>query len=175
TSNTRSTLYQAWFGTMPDVSHLRVWGCRAFVHIQRNKQAKLDSHMLPAVFIGYPDGYKGWKFWDPVSKRTIISERAEFDEFSFPLSKKPLTSPPTEPGSSHSLLLPLEAVGDIPPAAPIVPAAVPAPAELPSTPAAPISLQPLSAPSPLPIAPPAVPLAVEVVERWDFKCMISTP
>src|ERR1700742_2442809 len=49
--------------------------------------------------------------------------------------------------------------GGIPPAAPIVPAAVPAPAELPSTPAAPISLQPLSAPSPPPIAPPAVPLA----------------
>src|SRR6201999_662201 len=54
---------------------------------------------------------------------------------------------------------PLEARGDIPPAAPIVPAAVPAPAELPATPAAPISLQLLSAPSPPPIAPPAMPLA----------------
>src|SRR6201999_3172273 len=54
---------------------------------------------------------------------------------------------------------PLEARGDIPPAAPIVPAAVPAPAELPATPAAPVSLQPSSAPSPPPIAPPAVPLA----------------
>src|ERR1700742_321134 len=115
--------------------------------------------MLPAVFIGYPDGYKGWKFWDPVSKRTIISERAEFDELSFPLSKQPLTLPPTEPSSSHSLPLPLETGGDIPPAAPIVPVAVPAPAELPATPAAPISLQPLSAPSPPPIALPAVPLA----------------
>src|ERR1700742_2781979 len=131
--------------------------------------------MLPAVFIGYPDGYKGWKFWDPVSKRTIISERAEFNEFCFPLSKQPPIAPPAEPVSSHSRPLPLEAGGDVSPAAPIVPVAVPAPAELPATPAAPISLQPLSAPSPPPIAPPAVPLAVEVVERWDFKCMISTP
>src|SRR6201994_2853397 len=115
--------------------------------------------MLPAVFIGYPDGYKGWKFWDPVSKRTFISERAEFDEFSFPLSKQPLTAPPTEPSSSYSLPLPLEAGGDIPPAAPIVPVAVPAPAELPSTPAAPVSLQLPYALSPPPIAPPVMPLA----------------
>src|ERR1700761_9498429 len=115
--------------------------------------------MLPAIFIGYPDGYKGWKFWDPASKRTIISERAEFDEFSFPLSKQPLTAPPTEPSSSCSLPLPLEAGGDVSPAAPIVPVAVPAPAELPATPAAPVSSQMLPAPSPPPIAPPAMPLA----------------
>src|ERR1700761_2373344 len=159
TSNTCSTPYQAWFGTVPDISHLRVWGCRAFVHIQRDKRAKLDPHMLPAVFIGYPDGYKGWKFWDPVSKRTIISERAEFDEFSFPLSKQPLTAPSTEPSSSYSLPLPLEAGGDVSPAAPVVPVAVPAPAELPATPAPSVSLQMPSIPSPLPIAPPAVPLA----------------
>src|ERR1700761_6678964 len=145
--------------SVPDVSHLHVWGCRAFVHIQHDKRAKLDSHMLPAVFIGYPDGYKGWKFWDPVSKRTIISERAEFDEFSFPLSKQPTIAPSTESVSSHSLPLPLEAGGDIPPAAPIVPVAVPAPAEPPSTPTAPTSLQLLSAPSPPPIVPPSVPLA----------------
>src|ERR1700742_1901617 len=128
TSNTWSTPYQAWFGTVPDISHLRVWGCRALVHIQCNKRAKLDPHMLPAVFIGYPDGYKGWKFWYPVSKCTIISERAEFNEFSFPLSKQPTIAPPTEPVSSHSLPLPLEAGGDVSPAAPIVPVAVPAPA-----------------------------------------------
>src|SRR6202012_6309436 len=101
-----------------------------------------------AVFIGYPDGYKGWKFWDPVSKCTIISERAEFDEFSFPLSKQPIIMPPAEPSSSRSLPLPLEAGGDIPPAAPIVPVAVPAPAELPLMPAAPVSSQTLSVPSP---------------------------
>src|ERR1700742_1726517 len=44
--------------------------------------------------------------------------------------------------------------GDIPPAAPIVPVAVPAPAELPAMPAAPVSSQTLSVPSPPPIAPP---------------------
>jgi len=29
------TPYQLWNGTKPDVSHLRVWGCTAYVHIQK--------------------------------------------------------------------------------------------------------------------------------------------
>ena len=39
--------------------------------------------MEKCVFIGYPPGYKGWKFYNPVTKRIIISERAEFDERYF--------------------------------------------------------------------------------------------
>ena len=71
---------EVWHGRKPDVSHLRVWGCLAYVHIQKDKREKLGSHMEKCVFIGYPDGYKGWKFYNPVTKKVIISERAEFDE-----------------------------------------------------------------------------------------------
>jgi len=56
--------------------------------------------MEKCVFLGYPEGYKGWKFYNPTSKRTLISERADFDEMYFPMSKRlPLPSqpPPTAP------------------------------------------------------------------------------
>ena len=36
-----ATPYQLWNGTKPDVSHLRVWGCTAYVHIQKDKRAGL--------------------------------------------------------------------------------------------------------------------------------------
>ena len=36
--------------------------------------------MEKCIFIGYPEGYKGWKFYNPVTKKVIISERADFDE-----------------------------------------------------------------------------------------------
>src|ERR1700722_14165122 len=104
-----------------ELNNLCVWGCKAFVHIQRNKRAKLDPHMVPAVFIGYPDGYKGWKFWDPATKRTIISERADFDKFCFPLSKLPSPSPtlpsPAPPVASG----PSPAVPDSPSVPSVVP------------------------------------------------------
>ena len=32
------------------------------------------------IFIGYPDGYKGWKFYNPETNKVIICECADFDE-----------------------------------------------------------------------------------------------
>ena len=84
---TATTPYELWFGRKPDLAHLRVWGCRAYAHVQRDKRSKLDWHMVPCIFIGYPDDFRGWKFWDPASKRSFVSERSEFDERYFPLSK----------------------------------------------------------------------------------------
>ena len=54
-----STPFERWFGKKPDVGHLRVWGCLAYVHIQRDKRSKFASHMEKCIFIGYPEGYKG--------------------------------------------------------------------------------------------------------------------
>ena len=99
-----ATPYELWHGCKPDVSHLRVWGCTAYVHVQKDKRRPLESHMEKCVFLGYPEGYKGWKFYNPTSKRTLISERADFDERYFPMSKRsplpsqpPPTGPPTGP------------------------------------------------------------------------------
>ena len=74
------TPYEAWYKRKPDVSHLRVWGCLAYVHVQKDKRKKLESHMEKCIFIGYPEGYKGWKFYNPETKKVIICERADFDE-----------------------------------------------------------------------------------------------
>ena len=89
----KATPYELWHGRKPDVSHLRVWGCTAYVHIQKDKRAGLGSHMEKCVFIGYPQGYKGWKFYNPTTKKTVIAERADFDERYFPLSKHPAAAP----------------------------------------------------------------------------------
>ena len=98
TSLTSKTPYELWHRKKPDVSHLRVWGCTAYVHIQKDKRIGIGSHMEKCVFIGYPDGYKGWMFYNPTTKRTVISERAEFDERYFPgLKHTPLTPAPFEP------------------------------------------------------------------------------
>jgi hypothetical protein len=48
--------------------------------------------MEKCVFIGYPQGYKGWKFYNPTTKKTVICERADFDERYFPLSKRPTSA-----------------------------------------------------------------------------------
>ena len=73
------TPYELWHHKKPDVSHLRIWGCTAYAHVQKDKRTGIGSYMEKCVFVGYPDGYKGWTFYNPTTKRTVISERAEFD------------------------------------------------------------------------------------------------
>src|ERR1700742_2036699 len=89
-----STPYQKWYKSKPSVGHIRVWGCVAYVHVQKDKRTHLGSHYEKCIFIGYPDGYKGWKFYNPTTKKVVISERADFDE-RYMYYNKSLSIPPT--------------------------------------------------------------------------------
>src|ERR1700761_4007116 len=78
----------------PDVSNLRVFGCTAYVHIKKDQRKGLSSHTQKCVFIGYPQEYKAWLFYNPITRKQIISKDAEFDERYFPgLSRKPDVHP----------------------------------------------------------------------------------
>jgi len=98
----KATPYQLWFKRKPSVDHIRVWGCTAYVHVQKDKRTDFGSHMEKCVFIGYPEGYKGWKFYNPSSHRTVISERADFDERYFPGLKKTISNPTLLTQSEHN-------------------------------------------------------------------------
>ena len=91
------TPFELWHRRKPNVSNLRVWGCAAYVHVQKDKRSGIGSHMVKCIFIGYPEGYKAWKFYDPVNRRVIISERAEFDERYYPGLKHKWNQPGTDP------------------------------------------------------------------------------
>src|SRR5258708_23851661 len=83
-----TTSYEVWFKRKPDVSHFRIWGCLAYVFIQKDKHCFLQPHMEQCMFVGYPSGYKGWKFYNPSTKKYIISKWAEFDECVFPSTQQ---------------------------------------------------------------------------------------
>ena len=111
------TPFEAWWGRKPDLSRFRVFGCMAYVFVQKDKRKKLESHMQKCIFVGYPPDYHGWIFYNPVTKRFVISECAEFDERVFPgLSMKQTTvsaqlqlleTPTPQPASSSSIPFPI--------------------------------------------------------------------
>ncbi|KAL0310870.1 UNVERIFIED_CONTAM: Retrovirus-related Pol polyprotein from transposon TNT 1-94 [Sesamum angustifolium] len=49
-----------WTGKDVDISSLRIFGCSAFV-LQNGD--KLDPRAKKCIFIGYPDGVKGYRLW----------------------------------------------------------------------------------------------------------------
>ena len=48
------TPFEAWWGRKPDLSRFRVFGCMAYVFVQKDKHKKLESHMQKCIFVGYP-------------------------------------------------------------------------------------------------------------------------
>ena len=95
------TPYEALTGRVPDVSHFRVFGCRAWVH--NNKGKKLDAKSIPMIFVGYESGSKAYHLWDPKSHRIVISSDVQFNEEEFPALPPPEPVTPV-PSSSRDTL-----------------------------------------------------------------------
>jgi len=76
------TPMQMWSDHKTDYTKLKVFGCTTYVHI---KQGKLEPRALKCIFIGYPDGVKGYKLWclEPGHKRCMISRDVTFNESDF--------------------------------------------------------------------------------------------
>lgn len=72
--------FELWHGYTPNYQNLRVYGCRAWVQVPTEKRTKLDSTSKCMTFIGYSDERKGHRFWDPETRKTVISRDAIFLE-----------------------------------------------------------------------------------------------
>jgi hypothetical protein len=59
---------------------LRKFGCPTYIHVQSGERSKLDSKSRKCICLGLESGVKGYKLWDPVSKKKIISRDVVFDE-----------------------------------------------------------------------------------------------
>jgi hypothetical protein len=52
--------YELWIGHKPNVFHLKVFGCIAFVLILEENSKKLDYKSKECTFLGYSKGKKGY-------------------------------------------------------------------------------------------------------------------
>jgi len=86
---------EVWSGRPADYSNLKVFGALAFARV---KQDKLDARAVKCIFIGYPEGVKGYKLWkmDPGGSKFSISRDVTFDETRMGMKcKDPETSSET--------------------------------------------------------------------------------
>ena len=73
------TPMEVWSGRPANYSNLKVLGALAFAHV---RQDKLDGRVVKCIFIGYPEGVKGYKLWkmEHGGSKFIISRDVTFDE-----------------------------------------------------------------------------------------------
>jgi len=89
------SLFEKLYGYVPDYSSFRVFGCSCFVlhpHVECNK---LFFRSAICVFLGYDEGKKGYRCFDPITHKLYVSRHVVFFErilfFSIPSTTHSLT------------------------------------------------------------------------------------
>ena len=57
-----------------------MWGCVAHVHIPEAKRGKLDDKSFPCIMLGVSNESKGYRLFDPKTKRIVVSKDVMFKE-----------------------------------------------------------------------------------------------
>jgi len=53
--NSKITLYQSYFGKLPSLATLHLFGCKAYAHIPKIDQTKLGECSIECIHIGFAD------------------------------------------------------------------------------------------------------------------------
>lgn len=77
-----STPYEIWCGGKPTLSHLRIFGCEAFVHIPNVNRTKLEAKSQKMIFVGYHNNSTNYRLFDTNTKKITVSRNVLFNEDS---------------------------------------------------------------------------------------------
>ncbi|KAI1002817.1 hypothetical protein K3495_g5386 [Podosphaera aphanis] len=103
------TPFEKYRGIKPDISNLKIIGCRAFVHIPRQKRLASEK-LAERAWIGYLIGFEAhtiWRIWHPKSREVVRVRDVVFQEdHLYPDDRKKSENPieidqfPSLPGPS---------------------------------------------------------------------------
>nr|GEV04078.1 zinc finger, CCHC-type [Tanacetum cinerariifolium] len=90
----KTTPYELWYKKRPNMSFLRVWGCRAVVRLPDPKRKTLGEKGIDCIFVGYAEHSRAYRFYviepnDSISINSIIESKAIFDENRFSSIPRP--------------------------------------------------------------------------------------
>ena len=58
---------ELWSGKVPSVKHLRAYGSKAYVSLEKRKRnGKMGETKWEGVVVGYPSSSVGYRVWDPL-------------------------------------------------------------------------------------------------------------
>jgi hypothetical protein len=88
--------FELWHGaevTLKFLKRLKIFGCQAWAYT--NDGSKLSPRAVECVFLGYPEGVKGWKLYSLKDQKIILSRSVHFNEGKFPfLDRKRIAGTP---------------------------------------------------------------------------------
>jgi hypothetical protein len=74
------TFEEKFTGKKLDVSHLKMFGCIAYVHVPDEKRSKLNPKAEKCIFIRYSLEQKGYRCFNPSTQKLQVNRDVVFDE-----------------------------------------------------------------------------------------------
>lgn len=74
------TPYEMWTGKKPNLSHMKIFGSVAMVHVPKEKRQKWDKKSAKMLLVGYCENTKGYRLMDLKTNKVIKSRDVAFIE-----------------------------------------------------------------------------------------------
>jgi hypothetical protein len=71
---------EMWMGKPINYSDLHIFGSPVYVMYNSQETTKLDPKSRKCLFLGYVDGVKGYRLWDPTAHKVVVSRDVVFME-----------------------------------------------------------------------------------------------
>lgn len=75
-----TTPHEIWTGMKPNLSHIRIFGSTAMVHVPKEKRNKLESKSIECVLLGYCSESKAYRLFNASTRKIIVSRDVIFHE-----------------------------------------------------------------------------------------------
>lgn len=75
-----ATPYESWTKRKPQIEHLKVFGCIAYMKVPNVHTTKLDSRSMCVIHLGREAGTKAYRLFNPDTGRVHVSRDVVFDE-----------------------------------------------------------------------------------------------
>ncbi|KAE9586232.1 putative RNA-directed DNA polymerase [Lupinus albus] len=96
--------YEELYQKLPNIKHLRVFGCLCFASTFVSHRSKLDPRSRKCVFLGFKLGTKGYILLDIITNEILISRNVLFYEHILPFTKIPEST--SHSHTNDTLILP---------------------------------------------------------------------
>nr|GEZ54033.1 retrovirus-related Pol polyprotein from transposon TNT 1-94 [Tanacetum cinerariifolium] len=81
TKKVDKTPYELWYGKVPNLFYLKVWGCEAL--LKRDTPDKLQHIFVKCIFICYPKETLGYYFYFPPKNKIVVTRKIPMEVEGF--------------------------------------------------------------------------------------------